>query len=149
MLTSDYISIVAVIVSTISIIVTIFIYFNQKKYIKNQDELNKLLLKKEILEVEASEEAFVSANVVHLGNGQNRIRIFNKGKSRANNVNISYPEKHNWLITNRVLPLDFLDSGHTVDLILTMTLGSQSKIRAILSWNDKTGEKTNEVILTY
>ncbi|TGL02170.1 hypothetical protein EHQ43_17580 [Leptospira bouyouniensis] len=149
MLTSDYIAIVAVIVSIISIVVSIYIYNNQKTYIKTQHELNKLLLEKERKEVETLEEAFVSANVVKLGTGKNRIRIFNKGKGRANNVNISYPEDHNWLITNRIFPLEFLDSGQSVEMILSMYMGSQSKIRAILTWNDKAGEKTNEVILTY
>ena len=149
MLTSDYIAIVAVFVSIISIVVSICIYKNQKTYIKTQHELNKLLLEKERKEVETLEEAFVSANVVKLGNGKNRIRIFNKGKGRANNVNISYPEDHNWLITNRIFPLEFLDSGQSVEMILSMYMGSQSKIRAILTWNDKAGEKTNEVILTY
>jgi len=47
MSTSDIISIIAVSVSFISIIATIIIYSNQKKYISTQNELNKLLLNKE------------------------------------------------------------------------------------------------------
>lgn len=102
MLTSDYISLGAILVSITSIIVSIFLYSNQKKYIKTQDELNKLQLKKEIKELEIAEDGFISANMVRMGNKVNRIRVFNKGNGRANNVNINYLEKHNWIIMNDI-----------------------------------------------
>jgi len=149
MVVSDYISIGAVIVSVISIIVSIILYNKQNRYIKTQDDLNQLLLTKEKKEVDSSEEAFVSANVVKMGNGNYRIRVFNKGKGRANNVDISYPEEHNWMIMNNIFPLEFLESGQSVELILALNMGAQSKIKAVFTWNDKNGAKTNEVILTY
>lgn len=111
MIVSDYIAICAVIVSLISIIVSIFLYNNQKKYIQTQDDLNQILLSKEKKQIESADEAIISANVVKMGNKILRIRIFNKGNGRANNVQISYPQDHNWLIKDDILPLEFLDSG--------------------------------------
>jgi len=83
-----------------------------------------------------------------MGSKISLIRVFNKGKGRANNVQISYPERHNWLIMNDILPLEFLDSGQSVDLKLALNSSAQSKIKVILSWNDQKGKKSNEVILT-
>ncbi len=148
MIVSDYISIGAVCVSVISIIVSIFLFNNQKKYIKTQDELNKLLLNKEKKEVESTDEALVSANVVRMGSKNYRIRVFNKGKGQANNVNISYFEQNNWMIMNNILPIEFIKSGQSVDLILALHMNTQSKVKAILTWEDKKGSKENIVILT-
>lgn len=149
MAVSDYASIVAISVSIISITFSIIRYNKQRKYIKTQDELNQLLLAKEKKEVDSSDEAIVSANMVKMGKENYRIRVFNKGKGRANNVDISYPEDHDWIIMNRVFPLEFLLSGQSVELMLAPHMGAQSKIKAVLTWNDKNGEKKNEVILTY
>ena len=150
MVISDYISIGAVVVSSFSIIVSIILYKNQKKYIKTQDDLNKLLLNKEKNEIEQSNNAFVSANVVSMGNSKYRIRVYNTGKSRANDVKISYPEKHSWFIMDDKFPMKFIDPNKSVDLPLSISLNSESKITIIIIWKDISSneEKTNEVILT-
>lgn len=150
MVISNYISISAVVVSLISIIVSIILYINQKKYIKTQDDLNKLLLYKEKNEIEQNNSAFVSANVVSMGNSNYRIRIFNTGKSRANNVKISYPEEHSWFIKDEKFPMRFIDPNKSVDLPLSIFLNSESKITIIITWKDNSSneEKRNEVILT-
>jgi hypothetical protein len=146
--TSDVISVVAVAIAFLSIVASVFIYLNQKKYIATQDSLNKLLLQKERNELDSAKEGDVSATVVHLGTNQYKVRVFNKGKGRARNVRIDYPEDHDWGIMDDLFPLEFLDAGQSVDLILALTLGSMSKIKAVLSWDDENGRRENEVILT-
>lgn len=148
MIVSDYIAIGAIIVSFVSIIVSIILYNNQKKYIRTQDDLNKLLLQKEKNNIEAAEEAYVSANVVKVGSSNHRIRIFNKGSNGADNVRISFPEEHNWIVRDDKFPLEFLDPRQSVDILLAMHLSSQSKVKIILYWIDKKGPHENDVILT-
>jgi hypothetical protein len=148
MSTGDIISIVAVAMSFASIVASVFIYLNQKKYIATQDNLNKLLLQKERAELESAKEGDVGATVVRLGSNQYRIRVFNKSRGRAYDVRISYPEDHDWGINDHVFPLEFLDSGQSVDVILVLSFGCKSKIRAVLSWSDGNGSHRNEVMLT-
>jgi hypothetical protein len=148
MTTSDLISGVAVVLSFLSVVASVIIYLNQKKYIQNQDRLNALLLRKEQAELESEGDAEVSANVVPIGTSKYRIRIFNKGKAKATDVQIRFPEDHDWLIKDEILPLEFLDSGKSVDLILMLFAGSKRKVKAILSWQDHRGRMENEAILT-
>jgi hypothetical protein len=145
---SDISSLVAVALSFLSIVATIFIYINQKKYISTQNKLNELLLQKEKAELDSSTEGDVSANVVHIGTNHYRIRVFNKGGGRADNVSIEYPEEHDWMIMDDVLPIDFLDSGQGVDIKLALFAGCKSKIKAILHWDDVKGKRQKEIILT-
>ncbi len=147
MVVSDYISIGAICVSILAIIVSIILYKNQKRYTENQDKLNEILLDKERKQIELSKTASISANVIKDFKNY-KIRIFNKGASTANNVDISYPEDHNWIIINDVLPIEFLESGKSIDLPLAIAGSAQRKLKVILTWEDVTGEKKTEVILT-
>lgn len=150
MVISNYISISAVVVSFISIIVSIILYINQKKYIKTQDALNKLLLNKEKNEIEQNNSALVSANVVSMGNSNYRLRISNTGKSRANNVKLYYPEEHSWCISDKKFPMKFIDPNKSVDLPLSIFSNSESKITINITWKDNSSneEKRKEIILT-
>jgi hypothetical protein len=145
---NDLASVVAVVLSFLSIIASIIIYLNQRRYIKTQDKLNILLLRKEQADIDSEGQADVSANVVHIATNKYKIRVFNKGKARAKDVIIRFPEDNAWVIKDDIFPLEFLDPGKSVDLILMLFAGSQSKTKALLSWQDRRGRVEGEVILT-
>jgi uncharacterized membrane protein len=148
MMLSDIISLIAVLIALFSLLQTILSWNNQKKYIKTQDELNKILLQKEQTESLSINQAEMSACVVRMGKAISRIRIFNKGKGRATNVKVNFPEPTNWRIYDEIFPLEYLEAGQSADLKLALHTQSQSKAKIQISWEDADGQKENEVILT-
>lgn len=46
------------------------------------------------------------------------------------------------------LPLEYLESGQSVDITVALHMGAQRKTKILLKWDDVNGSKENEVILT-
>ena len=143
---TDAIALIAVIISAFSFLYSILLNIKQGKYIKNQDELNKLLLEKEKAEIENKQFAELNAKVVKYGQSKYYIRVYNQGKTRANNVNFTMIESE-WMIMNHVFPLEYLDPGNSVDLSLSLFLGSELKSKCKITWEDKSGKQDRDVIL--
>jgi hypothetical protein len=143
---TDIIALGAVIISALSFLYSIVLNIKQGKYIKHQDELNKLLLKKEKAELEKELFADVSARIVKFGQSKYYIRVYNQGKNKAINVNFEMIDSK-WMIMNHAFPLEYLDPGSSVDLNLALFLGCEQKGKCIITWEDKSGKQEREVIL--
>ena len=144
--TTDLIALLAVFVSVLSFIYSIILNINQGKYIKHQDQLNQLLLEKEITERQKEQFAEVGAKVVKYGQSKYYIKVYNQGKARANNVTFTITESE-WRIMDHAFPLEYLDAGSSVDLGLSLFLGSELKNKCKITWEDKSGHQEREVIL--
>ncbi len=145
---SDMIALIAVALSLLAFVYSIINNVRQNKYIKTQDELNGILLHKEKKSLSLENKAQISATFVRYGPKDKRIRVYNKGDSRATNVNIEFLEDPNWLIMDDIFPLEFLDSGDSVELIVSLHMQSSRKAKCKLTWMDISGENEIEVILT-
>ena len=117
----------------------------QKEIIEIQDSLNKTLLRRE--QKEAIDEfcADISANFIKIGTNKRRLKVFNKGKGTAKNVNIEFPDGNELLMDSEVkdkFPIPLLEQFQSVELIAVTSFGSPTRITIKLIWDDE--EKVNK-----
>ena len=112
MTTSDIIAILALCISAYSIYKTLKFNKIQIDVQSIQNELNKLLLRRETIEALDNAKADLSANFIKLGQSSGyRLKIFNKGKTAARNVRIEFPDGNEILIPSDIeskFPLEAL-----------------------------------------
>lgn len=125
--------------------------FNQKqnKLIESQDRLNKLLLEKETSEVLNVKKADLGATFIKIGSNNRRLKIWNKGKSSARNVSLSFPDGNDCLVQSDIdskFPLETLDTLQSVELIASISLDSKSKHSIKLTWSDDFSEHNEKVV---
>ena len=139
LLTSDYISAAAIIVSIVAIIISTIIGIKQNKYQRRQDELNKIYIEKEKREINELEKADIYANVVRISSDKTRIRISNRGKAAAYKVNFELLGEDTWMVFNNgIFPFEMMEPGKTIDLPMAMTAGDNVVQRIKLTWSDFT-----------
>jgi len=122
----------------------------QNEFIDTNDKLNKLLLDKEHQDVIEQSKADISANFIKIGRDNSRFKIFNKGKSVAENIRIEFPDGNEIIMESDVkdkFPIPLLEQHQSVELIASIGLDSPSRITVKLIWDDGIG-KDNEKILT-
>jgi len=144
--TTDIIALIAVVISALSFIYSIALNVRQGKYIKHQDELNQLLLAKEKAEIEKEQFADLNAKVIKYGQSKYYIKVYNQGKTRATNVDFTMIESK-WMIMDHAFPLEYLEPGNSVDINLSLYIGSELKSKCKITWEDKSGKQEREVIL--
>jgi hypothetical protein len=137
------------IISSIAIIVSVFVFIKQSRYEKIQNELNKMQIDDINKAKEESQRANISAKVVKMGEKKQLIRISNIGAVKAENIDIIFPEDFSWTIFDKQrLPFPFLDPGNNFDLLFATYLSCEREYNVKIKWkeNDKPMEK--DIILT-
>ena len=115
-----------------------------------ENELSKLLLRKEQHEALEGLSADLSASFIKLGSNSRRLKVFNKGKKTARNIRLEFPDGNDLVIKsdiNSKFPLDTLEQFQSVELLATSEFGSPSKLTVKLTWDDEL-KKDNSKILT-
>lgn len=137
---SDIVAILAFILSTYATIQTVLFNRRQKTFIESQEKLNKLLLEKEVSEVVNDKKADIGVSVVKLGRSDKRLKIWNKGKSTARNIRISFPEGNDSFVLPRDVmekfPLEILETFASVELLLITDMTTKPKQVVKLEWDD-------------
>lgn len=145
---SDIIALLALLLSTYATWQTIKSNKRQESLVEGQERLNALLLKKELGESVAAGQADLGASFVRLGGGSCRLKVFNKGKVPARNVEIEFPEGNEIIIKSEIrdkFPLEVLDTHQSVELVAAVSMGSPRKLPIRLKWSDEqnsSNEKT-------
>ena len=139
---------IAVIIAGISLLFSSYIYFKQRKYIKKQDSLIDIQIKKEEKEILDQKSANIQITKISSGS-KARLRISNIGQSKALNVNCKKKNDCNWKIINKnVLPLEYLEPGQNAEVLLITTANASSKCLFKVTWEDELGEHSDEKIVT-
>lgn len=145
----NFFSMCAVILSGIAIYKTHKFNDYQKNIDHIQNELNKLLLRKETNEALDFAKADLAASFSTYGKSSTKLKIFNKGKAVARNVRIEFPEENNLFDKRSVeskFPLERLEQFQPVELTAYVGWDSSSKIVIKLIWDDDI-QMGNEKIL--
>ena len=126
----------SLIISLFALLTTSWIGFTQIRYDRNQNELNQILIRKEI---EADKPA------INLEVGWDKfytyIRIRNVGGSSAFDVNIKVNEDSQWEIKPGYLPYPKLYSTEFVDIIFSSGEESEMSAKCKVEWKDSEGKK--------
>lgn len=145
---SDILTGVAVLIAFVSLIYGFLIDRRQRRYAKNQDELNRLLIRKEKEAIESDEAANVSADIISLGSSKRYVRVFNKGRRQAQNVRMAFINTPGWDMASGILPIEYLDPGKNIYIQLFLYGHSRPKTRCRVKRNEEGIEKETEVLLT-
>jgi hypothetical protein len=77
------------------------------------------------------------------------LKIWNKGKTAAKNVSISFPEGNDLVVDSELrdkLPLEILDVHQSVELIAAVHMQTRPKHVINLSWSDGANEPNSKTV---
>lgn len=142
---SDIISLIALLIAALSLGMNFWFNWRQIPLLRHS-------LKKSQAEALEEKKADIGAKLVKLGNSKYRVKIFNRGKAAARNVQIEFPDS-NGLIPDQEIrdkfPMEVLEQHDSVDLIAHVHMGTPRKHAVLLKWaddhsdsNEKTGYLT-------
>jgi len=149
----NIISGLALAVSMYAVWITSRFNAQQKKLMETQEELNRLLLEKEQSGNTNEKKADLGASIVKIGTGKRRLKIWNKGKSIARNIQIEFPEGNEFVVPSELetkLPLESLEQHQSFELIAFAHMGMKPKHTIKLMWSDDfsdKNDKTTQIIL--
>lgn len=121
----------------------------EQKVIKDeQDRLRKLILEKETKSAINEMKAELGARIVNTSSNRYRLKIYNRGKVEARNIEIHFPDNdgNEYLVMSEVkdkFPYELLRSQQTVEIIASISFESKTKYRIKLTWDDDY-QKSNE-----
>jgi len=139
---SDYIALFALLFS-------IYATYKSQKFSSIQNQLNLLMIDKEKRESLVSDKADLGANFTKVGNKSHRLKIFNKGKGKALNINIDFPEGNDLIAKddiNSKFPLELLEYGQSLELISFPHMGSKKKLAVKLNWSNENGTEEEKTL---
>lgn len=140
----------AFITSVAALIITHNFNRRQKSLIESQEKLNNILLSKELQSTENDKKADLGATFIKVGSrGSFRLKIWNKGKSAARNVIVTFPEGNDIIpdseLTNKT-PIVSLEPQTGVEFIAAVHLGTDPKQVISLTWDDDMANGNSKII---
>jgi hypothetical protein len=127
---------VSIAISIVAILFSVFTYYKHDVKIKNQSKLiNQYHLEKIKSEKNDEKKAIISANVIKGKNTERIIKVYNKGKSIAKNLNIIIPENENHQVFVNPCPID-LKPSQGIELKILVFNSDINKIDLTFNWED-------------
>ncbi|MFP1721523.1 hypothetical protein [Lonsdalea quercina] len=123
---------------------------SEQKVMKDeQDRLRKLLLQKETTSAINEMKAELGARLVKVSKNNYRLKIFNRGKIEARNLEIQFPDNdgNEYLVMSDVadkFPYEVLHPQHGIEIIASVSFESKSKYRLKLIWDDNYKRRNEE-----
>ncbi len=114
-----------------------------------QWKVNALVLEKEEREATEASRADLDAKFISRGSEKSCLKIFNKGKAVAYQVQVDFPDGNDVIIDSEVqdkFPMESMEPGQSVELIAAVSLGTKRKLAVRLSWQDIGGEEREKVV---
>lgn len=128
--------ILGLIISIIAILLSLFTYFKHDRKIKEQSKiLNEYYIEKINNERMDAQKAIIEANVLAEEKGTRIIKIYNKGKSIAKNVNVSFPDIAGADIFINPCPID-IRPQNSIEIKMALYMGGPKKIDLTFEWTD-------------
>jgi hypothetical protein len=128
--------IIGLIVSAAAIILSLYTYFKHDKIINEQSKiLNEYNIEKINKEKIEDKKAIIEAYVINMDKGERIIKVYNKGKAVAKNVNIIVPESNGYNVYKNPSPID-IRPQNSVEVKLVRFSGGSGKTDLTFEWTD-------------
>lgn len=137
------------IISVLALILSAFATWKTLSYGATQDNLNKMLLKKESHEDLSTKKADLTASIVKIGTNKHRLKIGNKGKCAAKNVMLEFPEGNNFVPDTELkakLPLEILESFQSIELMAFVSMQTERKQILLFKWQDDFSQNNEKLM---
>jgi hypothetical protein len=142
-------AVLALALSVYSTIKTVQFNKKQEALIKGQAALNALLIEREKAGADEGKRADLGADFVKLGPSGYRLKVFNKGRATARDVQVEFPEGNEMVSQSdveRKFPMATLAQHQSVNLIASIHMGSEPKLAVRLTWTDDTGADNSKTV---
>lgn len=137
--------IIGLIISITAILVSLFTYFKHDRKLKEQSKiLNDYYIKRITQEQIDSKKAIIEASVITGENGTRIIKVCNKGKNLARNVNVIFPDIKAFEVFKNPCPID-IRPQNAIEIRIVLYLKSTGKIDLTFEWSDDNKETNIEV----
>lgn len=128
--------IAGIIIALFALTLSLFTYIKHDLKIKKQDALlNSYQLEKIKVEKEQEQKAIIEANVVTDHKGRKIIKVYNKGKTTAKDVNVILPQNEGFNAINNPCPID-IKPQNGIEIILIVFYGCPDKVKITFEWKD-------------
>ncbi len=128
--------IIPFVISSLALILSFYTYFKHDKKIKKQSTLiNEFQLIKLKKEAEAEKKAIIEANVIKDEKGKRIIKVYNKGKSLAKNVIVTFSDEPNISFMDYPKSID-LRPQNSMEIIFYAFMGSPNILEINFKWED-------------
>lgn len=140
--------IVGLIISCLALLLGFYTYCKHDKKIKKQDEkINQYQL--ELIEKQKVDEkkAIIEAHIIKGESYKRIIKVYNKGKAIAKNVNVIIPEMGNFRVAYNPCPIDIRPQNN-IDIEIRAFMSkdsSNSKIDIEFEWSDDFCELNKDI----
>ena len=122
---------------------------NERELVEVQKKLNLLILEKEEREASQSNKADLGANFITVGKHKYRLKVFNKGKATAYNVQISFPDGNEIVDEHSIkqrFPLEKMERGQSLELLSSFASQKKRKLGVKLKWENEDGKKQQKIL---
>jgi hypothetical protein len=133
-----------IILSILALSLSVFTYFKHDIKIKQQEHLlNEYQLSKIQSEKVDLQKAIIEANVIQINDGKDKIKIFNKGKSLARNVNVIIPDLEGFKVIHNPCPID-IKPQNGIEIVVLLFTSYPDKIKIEFEWDDDFKDKNKD-----
>lgn len=134
--------IASLLIAIFALLFSLYTYLVHDMKIKQQDKLiNEYNIEKIKTEKIKEKKAFIEAYVIEGPNGNKIIKVYNSGKSVANNVIVTIPESDGYQVKTNLIPIEILPA-HNIDIeIGAIRARCPSTIIIDFDWDDMFQQK--------
>ena len=146
---SEFIAFLALLLSGYATYRSLKFKKNEKELVEVQKKLNQLMLEKEKREANQAQKADLGANFITTGKHKHRLKIFNKGKATAYNINIEFPDGNDLILEHGLkekFPMEIMEPGQSVALVTAFDKQSKSKLKVKLRWENEREEADEKIL---
>lgn len=145
----DIIAALALLLSTYATWRTHSFKKKEEVFLDVQSKVSALILEKEKREAALASRAELGASFIAIGSKTRRLKVFNRGKAEARNVQIHFPEGNEVILESEIedkFPMEVLEPGQAVELTAAVHWGTKRKHMIRLTWQDLDEQEQEKVV---
>ena len=139
----------SIIISILALIGTVYTYFVHDRKIKRQESIiNEYQLAKFNEEEEEGKKALISGNIIKTERSQRVLKIYNKGKTTATNINIQGLDIREIELQDNILPYELLNPQDYAQIKFLIIMNAPSTIKLTYTLDDayQTGNSSTQIL---
>lgn len=139
----------SIIISIIALLGSLATYIIHDHKIKEQEKkINEYQLAKFKEEEEENKKALISGNIIKIERSQRVLKIYNKGKATATNINIQGLDIREIELQDNILPYELLNPQDYAQIKFLIIMNAPSTIKLTYTWDDayQTGNSSTQIL---
>lgn len=139
----------SIIISILALLGSLATYIIHDRKIKKQEKMiNDYQLAKFKEDEEDKKKALVCGNIIKKVRGQRVLKIYNKGKATATNINIQGLDIQEIEVYDKILPYELMNPQDCADIRFLIIMDAPPTLKLTYTWDDeyKTGNTYTQIL---